>query len=236
MPLGPARRRAGACGQRGARPGPARVMALVLGFFIVPAGVGPAKLPRRQQVTDRGGRPAWQRASGRPGPATWGASGGLLRGGVWRAGQCLGHLCGAVAAPSPAIGYDAVSVDGAVDDLCKVAAILCTCRKKLGIATRPVPYDTQLAAGTPFTPCAQREKRLCPHERRNGRQEWWPFIGNLSGRNVASGPRDLENGGRVSPSPWAGDGRMVGPRMGQARCPPTDGRGLAHDDRPAQRR
>jgi len=98
MPVGQARRRAGACGQRGARPGPARVMALVR-CLCHPARrcrAGEAATPER--VTDRTeGRHARrrQRASGRPGRRP-GASGGLPRDGVWRAGRAAGTL----AAPS----------------------------------------------------------------------------------------------------------------------------------------
>jgi hypothetical protein len=53
-------------------------------WVILPAGSGPAKLPRRQQVVDRGAgpRPAGGRGRGRLCPSVLWASGGLLRGGV----------------------------------------------------------------------------------------------------------------------------------------------------------
>lgn len=54
-----------------------------------------------------------------------------------------GRLCGAVAAPKPATDYAAVSVDEPGDALCKVAAILCTSQKKLGIITGSDPYGSQ---------------------------------------------------------------------------------------------
>jgi len=113
-------------------------------FVILPVGVGPVKLPRRsgsliarRAATLAGGsEPAAVLGAGLGPPVACRetASGGpAVPWAPWRRRRC----------PEPGDKLsDAVSVDEPVDYLCKMAVILCTCRKKLGIATRPVSYGT----------------------------------------------------------------------------------------------
>ena len=57
-----------------------------------------------------------------------------------------------------------LSVHEPVDDLCKKAAGLCTRGKCWGLSRRRTPISEPSPAKTPFTPCAQKKKRSCPHD------------------------------------------------------------------------